>query len=697
MAVSLVGIDIGGTFTDIVAYDEQLHDFSLIKLPSSVRPEEGVMDGISRMREAGKAPSVLFHSTTVATNALLTKTGWPKVALVTTEGFRDVLEIGRQKRSELYNLRVERPLPIVPRHLRFVVRERTSSSGTVEVPVARHDLEAVADSLAEEGVEAVCISFLNSFSNKANEHAALEVIGGRLDVPVMCSSDVDPLPKEFERTSTAAVNALLYPIVSAYLRRLRTMVSEACGPVPVYIMQSDGGGTTVNGAIDRPISIIESGPASGVISSLHVSRLLGKRNLLTFDMGGTTAKAGMIRNGLVEYSHEFEAAGKTHSGRSVRGSGYPVRFPFIDLAETSSGGGSIAWVDAGGALRVGPVSAGSHPGPVCYDRGGTEPTITDANVVAARLNQESLLSGTMPISMHLAAASVKEKIAAPLSLDAEEASLGIIAIANNQMAKIMRIVSIERGYDPRRFDLIAFGGAGPLHAAEVAEPLGVGSIIIPPAPGLFSAFGLITADLKREYRASVMKMATELDGPAASGFYEELERKAVEDSVAEGWKAKTLSFVRTASAQYSNQGWELSVPVRMQPARSGSSRELDLGRLVTDFNRKHRQVYGYSSPSDPVNIVSLNLTAVIPMPRLAMASGRKGSATVRSSARTDERRVLYPEGERLSSIYDRRLLESGNSIRGPAVVEQYDSTILIPKAWRAKVDSFGNLLMVRKP
>ncbi len=696
MAGCLIGIDIGGTFTDIVAYDEESHDFSFIKLPSSVKPEEGVMSGLTQMRADGRKLSVLFHSTTVATNALLTRTGWPKIALITTEGFRDVLEIGRQKRSELYNLRVERPPPVVPRHLRFTVNERTDGSGKVEMPVDRREIDALAGRMRDEKVQAVCISFINAYLNQENEHTACSILSGELDIPVICASDIDPLPKEYERTSTAAVNALLCPIVSTYLSRLRSLVKDEFGPVPVYIMQSDGGATSVKGAIDVPVSIIESGPASGVVSALHMSDLLSKRNLLTFDMGGTTAKAGMIHNGQVEYSQEFEAAGKTHSGRSIRGSGYPVRFPFIDLAETSSGGGSIAWIDAGGVLRVGPTSAGSFPGPVCYGKGGTEPTVTDANVVAGRLNQKSLLSGTMPISRSGAEKAVKRKIASALSLDVGNAALGIIAIANNQMSKIMRIVSVERGHDPRRFELIAFGGAGPLHAAEVAQSLGVESVIIPPSPGLFSAYGLITADLKREYKKAVMKLADEMNGRDLAAFYGELEKKAVEEAEAEGWKGSRVLFHRTASVQYSNQGWELTIPVRFKPARKPSGRALDISTLLSDFSRKHRQVYGYASPADPVNIVSLNLTSVIVLPKVRRNKTGMGSAAVSPGARVGERNVLYADRERLSVIYSREELRSGNSISGPAVIEQYDSTTLIPGNWKVGVDGYGNLIMRRR-
>lgn len=690
MALSLIGIDIGGTFTDIVAYDQERGEFTYLKLSSSVNPEESVITGLERMKSSGREPGVLFHSTTVATNALLERKGWPRVGLIMTDGFRDVLEIGRQNRPELYNLRTERPRPIVPRHLRYTIKEKCTR-GKIERSVDGGEIAGIAEKMKAEGVEIVCISLMNSYSNPSNEHAARKLLRKHIEVPVICSSDIDPLPKEFERTSTSAVNALLYPIVSTYLRRLHDLVGRDFGAIPVYIMQSDGGATTINGAVEKPISIIESGPASGVVSALHLGKLLGKRNLLTFDMGGTTAKAGIIRNGAVEYSHEFEAAGRTHSGRAVRGSGYPVRFPFIDLAETSSGGGSIAWIDAGDALRVGPVSAGSFPGPACYGRGGTEPTITDANLVTGRLDQTSLLSGSMEISRSRAEEAITSRVAKPLSISTVEAGMGIIAIAANQMAKVMRIVSVERGYDPRRFELVAFGGAGPLHAVDVAQSLGVTSIIVPASPGLFSAYGLITVDMKREYRRAVMRSAAEADGESLARGFRELEEKAVETAESEGWKRGSVSFLRSVSAQYSSQGWELTIPVRLTGGKG--RRKVDMEALGADFHSRHRQVYGYASPSDPVNIVSLNLTSLISLPKLRQTRIRKGGVTPPGGALKEERQVYFTGGERRSKVFVKEKLAAGNVIRGPAVIEQYDSTTLVPPRWKAAIDRWGDIMM----
>ncbi len=690
MALSHIGIDIGGTFTDIVAYDEERGEFTYLKLSSSVNPEESVISGLEQIRSAGREPDVLFHSTTVATNALLERKGWPKVGLIMTSGFRDVLEIGRQNRPELYNLRTERPKPIVPRYLRYTIDEKCTR-GRIEKGVDEAEIAVIAQQMKTEGVEIACISLMNSYSNPSNEHAARRLLRKHIDVPVICSSDIDPLPKEFERTSTSAVNALLYPIVSTYLSRLRGLIGSRFGAIPIYIMQSDGGATTINGAIEKPISIIESGPASGVVSALYLGNLLGKRNLLTFDMGGTTAKAGIIQNGAVEYSHEFEAAGKTHSGRAVRGSGYPVRFPFIDLAETSSGGGSIAWIDAGNALRVGPVSAGSQPGPACYGRGGTEPTITDANLVTGRLEETSLLSGRMRISRSMAEEAIRRNIADRLSIGTVEGGMGIIAIAANQMAKVMRIVSVERGYDPRRFELVAFGGAGPLHAVDVAQSLGIGSIIVPSSPGLFSAYGLITVDLKREYRKALMKTAADMDGASLAEGFREIEEKALETAESEGWNRKAVSFLRSVSAQYSSQGWELTIPVRMS-GRKGSEK-MDMDGITSDFHSRHRQVYGYASPSDPVNIVSLNLTSLISLAKPKHSSLRKGGVSPSSAALKEERSVYFTGMERKSRVFVKERLAAGNIIRGPAVIEQYDSTTLVPPGWKALIDRWGDIML----
>ena len=692
-----IGVDIGGTFTDAVAYDRSKHSFTFLKLRSSARPDDSVFEAISAVSSSHPHIEVIFHSTTIATNALITRKGWPNVAMITTEGFRDVLEIGRQRRQDLYNLRVEKPRPIVPRSRRYTVSERVDSSGAVIMPVRRNEMLNVAKSILKEDIDIVCVSFINSYINAANEHLARQMLEAEIGLPVICSADVDPLPKEYERFSTTAVNALLQPIVAAYLGRLGHRLSEISGKCPLYIMQSDGGATTVGAAMERPISIIESGPASGVVSALALGRLTGRRNLLTFDMGGTTAKAGIIRNGNIEFSREFEAAGRTHSGRSIRGSGYPVRFPFIDLAETSSGGGSIAWIDAGGSLKVGPGSAGSIPGPVCYGFGGTSPTITDACLVLGRLGENTLLSGEMHIDRTVAFRAIEESIAKPLSISTVDAALWITALANDQMARIMRIVSVERGLDPRMYEIVAFGGAGPLHAAEIAMSLGVDSIIIPAAPGLFSAYGLIAADLKREYQRSVMKPIQEIEDTDVNEMFGGLEENARLDIERDDINGGNVSFLRTVSLQYSGQGFTITIPASYKGVNGlhGSGRQITL-QLASLFHRRHKQIYGYSSARDPVIAVSFNLTSVVTMPRPVTSKAKMKTAKISGEAFKEDREVVFTHGTKISHVYDRKRLSFGNMIEGPAVIEQYDSTTLLPVEWTGHVDCFGNIVARRR-
>jgi len=671
-----IGVDIGGTFTDLVAYDENSGNFFNIKVQTTVNPEEGIINALKRIYRNQKI-MIFSHSTTIATNALLTKQNWPRVALITTKGYRDVLEIGRQRRPEIYNLKVERPVPIVPRELRFVVDERMDANGNIIKPLNLNDLDEILDEL--KNVDVIAVSLINSYKNNSHEKLIKDYLSKKLNIPVIISSEIDPLPKEFERTSTTVVNALLYPIVSKYLKKLEKEIKNLIGNVPIYIMQSDGGLNTIESIIEKPISIIESGPSSGVLASLYFSRLLKIKNLLTFDMGGTTAKAGIIYNYNTQYSFEFEAAGKTHSGRSIKGSGYTVRFPFIDLAETSSGGGSIAWIDEGNALRVGPRSAGSYPGPVCYDLGGSEPTITDANLILGRLNPDHILGGEMKLNFEKAYNAIK-MLSEKINLDVYETALGIIKIANNQMSKIMRIVSIERGYDPRDFHMIAFGGAGPLHAVDIASDLNVKSVIIPPNPGLFSAFGLVVSDLKREYVKPLMLEIEKMDDNLIEKLFSELEENAIEDFKKSNVKGD-IYFIRQANMQYLGQGFELDITLREKNI---------VENMKNDFNKKHRRIYGYST-NDPIFVVSLRLTAILKFKKPKIPVLKKEGKIIKT-----KRKVYFSEEPVETDIYERSSLGDGYIVNGPAIIEQYDSTTLIPPGWNAKIDKFSNIVIRRE-
>jgi N-methylhydantoinase A len=507
-------------------------------------------------------------------------------------------------------------------------------------------------------------------------------------VEVSLSSEIDPQYREYERFSTTVVNAALAPIVRAYLERVARVVREAGVAAPIFVMRSDGGMAALSQASRRSAALIESGPAGGVIAAAYVGRALGIDNVLSFDMGGTTAKAGTVFRGKPEVSASFEAAGSTHSGRSVRGSGYPVRFPFVDLAEVSAGGGTIAWVDTLGALRVGPLSAGADPGPACYGR-GDRPTVTDANVVLRRLNPRALLGGAFPIDAERSRAAVAA-VAESLGGDIERTAAGIVTLVDAQMAKVLRIVSVERGHDPRDFTLLAFGGGGPLHACAVAEDVGVARVVVPAHPGVFSAYGLLAADVRVTLVRSLVAPADAATWEKAGALHEALLREGdaalAEQDVAPGRRG----FVREVDMRYIGQSTELTVTA-----------PTTLADAVAGFHERHRLRYGFAAQQDPVEIVSVRVVAVgaTAKPELAAVSvppPRAPETSVRAPETTAlcERRAVY-DGVSFcdTPVYARDALRPGDSFAGPAVVEQYDATTYVAPGWKAAVDGFGNLVL----
>src|SRR5256885_10922473 len=502
-----VGTDVGGTFTDVVIFDEESRKRPVVlKVPTNPKhPESAILEALERYQNRTGQFALISHATTIATNNLLTQTGLAETALITNEGFRDVLEIGRQRRPEIYNLNTKRPRQLVTRRNRFTVRGRRLVNGSSLASLVEEDLLTVSKAIIERGIESVAISFLNSYVNPADEIRAEKILRhsgfkGRIDL----SSRINPQYREYERTSTTVVNASLAPSVSQYLQRLKRRLEQIGIGSPLYVMNSDGTASTTAQAAKHPISIIESGPAAGVLSSRNLAKHLSIMKAITFDMGGTTAKAGTILNGKADLAYEFEAAGRTHHGRSIKGSGYPVRQSFIDLAEVSAGGGTIAWIDETGSLKVGPESAGAEPGPAAYGTGGRRATVTDANIVAGRINPTQLLGGHLKLHYDLALRAVG-KLSRMLGTSTEETADRILRIVNSNMSKALRLVSVERGRDPREYSLIAFGGAGPLHVCDLAEELEIKRIIIPIHPGLFSAFGLLTADLSRTFTQPILK------------------------------------------------------------------------------------------------------------------------------------------------------------------------------------------------
>ncbi len=693
-----VGIDVGGTFTDLTALESWSGRIVVAKVASTpARPHEAALQALrALLTRYETAPAIEFvgHATTIATNALLGQLGLelPRVALVTTEGFRDVIEIGRQNRSEVYNLLVERPAPLVARADRLVVRERIDYEGNVLVPLQQASIDAVCAELRQRDLAAVAICLLHAYANDVHERRLAQAVASAIpNVRIARSSHVDPQYREYERFSTTVVNAVLAPIVERYLEDLVRELRASGLRAPLYVMRSDGGMAADSHVRARPAAIVESGPASGVIAAAALSGQQSIRKLLSFDMGGTTAKTGAIVDGVAQITGEFEAAGRTHSGRAVKGSGYPVRFPFVDLAEVSAGGGTIAWIDDAGSLRVGPISAGADPGPACYGN-SDRPTVTDANVVLGRLNPDHLLGGDFPIDSGRARRSI-EPISRALKLGVEAAAAGIVALIDDAMAKALRIVTVERGLDPREFALVAFGGGGPLHACALAEELHVARILIPANPGLFSAQGLLHARLHESAVHSILRAAGAVDARKVDAVFHTHEDAARASLLEQGADPATIQFMRRYDARYRGQSFELAIPY---------DRVTSL--VEQHFHAAHRARYGYDAPGEEVEIVNARLTATADV---GDRSSFDGACPERSRRAQDDKglrrkhchaatsRPLWLDGAFVSvPIFERSALADGANIDGPAIVEAYDSTTYVAPRW--KLTAKDDLLLLER-
>src|SRR5215471_3590186 len=525
-----IGVDIGGTFTDVALVEEATGRIGVAKVPTTpADPAEAVLRALEtamhRYAVSAAEVGLLSHATTIVTNAILEERG-ARAALVTTRGFRDVLELRRSARANLYDLFQDPPATLIPRRRRFEITERIGADGAVVTALAEDEIDGLVAALKAARVDAVAVSLVFSFLAPAHEQRLGKRLRAALPgVPIFLSSDVLPEIKEFERTSTTAVCAYVGPVLASYMARLEA-AARTRGLPALHLMASNGGMLQAAEAIAMPAVAVESGPAAGVVAAALVARQTGRGNLLSFDMGGTTAKASLIRDGRYETTTEYEVGGGSNMTRAMNGTGHPIRVPVIDLAEVSAGGGSIAWVDRAGALRVGPRSAGADPGPACYGRGGTEPTVTDCNLLLGYLNQGSLLGGELAIDFKQAEAAVRERLARPLGIDTRAAAAAVIEVANHAMAEVLKIVSVRRGLDPRDFVLAAFGGAGPLHAAALASELGIAEVICQPIPGAFSALGLISTDLQRHYVQSIYSAAGPASCAALQAAFAELERAA---------------------------------------------------------------------------------------------------------------------------------------------------------------------------
>ena len=689
-----VGGDIGGTFTDVAFLRDDGR--ALVRKVASTPDDYGraVLNGLAQgIGELGIEPadvSEVSHGFTVATNAILEGKG-ERTALITTEGFRDVLELARIRTPRLYDLYYQKPPPLVERRLRFEVKERVSFQGKVLVRLDMSDVEQVVERVAKEDVRSVAISLLHSYANP--EHEALIANALRARIPnlnLSVSSEVLPEMREYERTSTTVINAYIRPVVADYLGRLSQELTKEGIRVPLTVMQSNGGLSPAEAAAEKPMYCVESGPAAGVVGAFHLGRRLGVENVMTFDMGGTTAKASIIEDGEMLRAPECEVGGGMSVGhRLLKGSGYILRVPSIDIAEVSAGGGSIAWVDKGGSLQCGPHSAGAVPGPVCYNKGGIEPTVTDANVVLGYLNQTHLLGGEFPIDAERAYRAIADRVARPLGLSEIEAAQGVHVVANSNMGRALEAVSSERGRDPRRFTLMAFGGGGPIHAAGLAEMLGITRIIVPPSPGVFSAFGLLFADVEHHFVRTHFKAFSELDTKEVNRILKGLREQGRGLLRAEGFADSQQAILTQVDMKYVGQTSELTVNTSLDSFNSST-----ISELGEAYEYEHEKTYGYraNEPYELVNIrvIARGISEVSRVPDHIELDGR-GSTT-----NPPDRKVYYSSqlGWIETPVVDRGNLD-GEGYAGPLVIEEYDSGTLVPPGWEASLDPMKNIILSR--
>lgn len=679
-----IGVDSGGTFTDICLLNERSGELFVWKVSSTrADPSEAIAQGVGEAlglvaSAEGVTPEVTYfgHGTTVATNALIEKRG-ARTALLTTEGMRDLLELARQRRPALYDLHVNKPAPLVSRDMRYELRERVLFDGVVETPLAEADIRLAARLLAERGIESVAVCFLFSFVHPQHEAMVKRILAEELPNTYVCvSHEISPEYREFERLSTVVMNAYVGPVMQGYLDRLGPRLNTIGIDTSPYLTQSSGGIISCATAGEQPVRTMLSGPAAGVTGAVAIGASAGIPNFVTFDMGGTSSDVALV--------HE----GKVSLGNLAMIEGYPVKVPMLDIHTVGAGGGSIAHIDQGGMLQVGPRCAGASPGPVAYGAGNTEPTVTDANVVMQVLNPIALLGGRMPIDAGAAKAAIAE-LADRLGIDVMEAAGGIIRIVTANMVKAIRVISVDRGYDPRDYALMAFGGAGPLHAARLARELGMPRVIIPRYPGVLCASGLLLSDLRSDYALTrilrldqdnideLFKVRATLCAQAEAWFEEE------------GIAPENRSLSYTVDLRYLKQSHELNVV--WVEAQSGA---LARSSLRDAFEEEHFRRYGYIAEGEPIQITTVRCEAVGKVVRPVQSRAAVAGGSV-EDARSGERDVYFPEtsGFEVCPIYDRDLLGAGQFVEGPALVEQMDSTTLVLSGQRATVDEDLNLII----
>lgn len=681
----LLGVDVGGTFTDISVFntgDKSLFNYKLSSTPGD--PSRAIVEGVQEvMKIRGIRPeeiSYLAHGTTVATNALIEKKG-ARIGVITTEGFKDLLEIGWQKRPNLYDLLRPKAPRLVPPGMVAEVPERIRYDGSVYIPLDETAVCEAADRLAGLGAEAIAVCTLFSFMNPVHEKRIKEIILERYpDMYVTASHELVQEFREYSRMSTTMLNAYLGPVMKKYVRNFENSIKEIGIQVNPYVTQSNGSIISVSETIECPIRTAVSGPSAGVVGASYIGNLCGIKNIITFDMGGTSVDVSLIKDGKPQLSAE----------RLVEG--HPARIPMIDIVTIGAGGGSIARIDEGGALKVGPESAGARPGPACYNRGGKTPAVTDANVYLGKLNQKKILGGRMDIFLDMAKDAIDKGICGKSSLDMEKAACGIISVVNANMMRAIRSVSVERGYDAREFTLMAFGGAGPLHACEVADELNIRNVLIPPAPGTLCSLGLLMADTKFDLSRSRIMLAKLENLPEMNSVFKSLKDSGNEMLDHERIPADRRKYAYSVDARYERQNYELTVEIE-----DGCVTEDILNSLVSKFHAAHEINFGYCNTSFNVQLVNFRISAIgeIEKPELECMD-LDSNAVLPEPLET--RSVLFVEGDRFidTPVYNRGSFVPGLSVDGPMIIDQMDCTTVIPPMWHIETDGYSNLHLSRK-
>ncbi len=683
-----VGIDVGGTFTDLMLADDESGDVLVHKVPSTPSdPSEATMSGLQELcAMAGvetAALDQLFHGTTVATNIVLERSG-SRTGMITTRGFRDIIYIGRHRRPKTFSIYQDLPWrepTLVERRFRLPVTERVAPEGVLE-ELDEEEVRIAARRLRDAGVEAICVCFLFSFLDPRHEARAKEIVLEEAPgVHLSISHEVSPQHREYERFSTTALNAYIGPKTSRYLRRMDDRLRELAPETDFHLMASNGGTVTVDGAVDAPAALLMSGPVAGIVGGIAAGKAAGYDSVITLDVGGTSADIGVAPDGRLRMKHLYD----TNIG------GYEVMIPMADLDTIGAGGGSVARIDVGGLLRVGPKSAGAEPGPACYGRGGNEPTATDAQLVLGRLRPEAKLAGSLPLHPD-EAHRVIGGLADSLGLGLHETALGVIRILTQNMVSAISVNSVQRGFDPRDFSLVAFGGGGPLYGADIATELSFPRVIVPAHPGITSAMGLLDSDLKYEAQRTVMLQAEACEPAAIEAAYAELEEEGCRRLDADGVPPDSCLLQRWADCRYLGQAYELLVPAGSRPFGAAA-----LAKLAEDFEAAHEREHFYRFPDNPVQIVHLRSYAIGLMPRVPHAETPSGESALAEGAVIDRRPVLFAvdgaAAELETAFYDRASLLAGNVVDGPAIIEQLDSTTVVTPGLRARVGRDGAIVI----